>query len=167
MNVLAALVGWSLRNRPIVLFATILFVIASVRAGQTLSIDAVPDITNVQVQVITPAPALSPVEIEQYVTVPVERAMAGTPFSIEMLMTIAAVGAVFVVAMGWWLRQYQHKKALEHPLIMILAVVAVHVGQVLSKRAKSDKAAARNVAIAVIVSLLLVVLGMPNWAPGR
>jgi YjbE family integral membrane protein len=30
----------------------------------------------------------------------------------------AAVGAVFVVAMGWWLRQYQHKKALEHPLII-------------------------------------------------
>ena len=45
----------------------------------SLPIDAVPDITNVQVQVITAAPALSPVEVEQYVTVPVERAMAGIP----------------------------------------------------------------------------------------
>ena len=40
--------------------------------------------TNVQVQVITAAPALSPVEVEQYVTVPVERAMAGIPQSTEM-----------------------------------------------------------------------------------
>ena len=53
--------------------------LVGLRAAATLPIDAVPDITNVQVQVITTAPALSPVEVEQYVTVPVERAMAGIP----------------------------------------------------------------------------------------
>ena len=49
-----------------------------------LPIDAVPDITNVQVQVITAVPALSPVEVEQYVSVPVERAMAGLPRSTQV-----------------------------------------------------------------------------------
>jgi heavy metal efflux system protein len=84
MGLLSAIVAWSLRNRPVVLVAMALFVFVGVRAALTLPIDAVPDITNVQIQIITAAPALSPVEAEQYVTVPVERAMAGLPKSIEV-----------------------------------------------------------------------------------
>jgi cobalt-zinc-cadmium resistance protein CzcA len=84
MGTLAALVRWSLRNRAIVLFATALFAALGVRSALQLQIDAVPDLTNVQVQVITPAPALSPVEVEQYVTVPVERALAGVPRSTQV-----------------------------------------------------------------------------------
>ncbi len=79
MAFLGAIVEWSLKNRIIVLAATLLLVIMGVRSALSLPIDAVPDVTNVQVQVITAAPALSPVEVEQYVTVPVERAMAGIP----------------------------------------------------------------------------------------
>ncbi len=79
MGVLSALVAWSLKNRIIVLGATLLFIAVGVRAALALPIDAVPDVTNVQVQVITSAPALAPVEVEQFVTVPVERAMAGIP----------------------------------------------------------------------------------------
>src|SRR6201984_664206 len=44
-----------------------------------LPIDAVPDVTNVQVQINALAPALSPVEIEKQVTFPIETALAGTP----------------------------------------------------------------------------------------
>jgi cobalt-zinc-cadmium resistance protein CzcA len=79
MAFLSALVEWSLKNRPVVLLATLLFLVVGVRSAMLLPIDAVPDVTNVQVQIITAAPALSPVEVEQYVTVPVERAMSGTP----------------------------------------------------------------------------------------
>ena len=79
MFLLSKVVAWSLRNRVVVLVATLLFVAAGIAAALRLPIDAVPDITNTQVQVITSAPALSPVEIEQYVTVPVERTMAGMP----------------------------------------------------------------------------------------
>src|SRR3954452_20297883 len=79
MAFLGSIVGWSLRNRAIVLVAALLFTMFGIRAAVTLPIDAVPDITNVQVQVITAAPALSPVEVEQYVTVAVERAMSGLP----------------------------------------------------------------------------------------
>ena len=76
---------------PLVLVATALLVVVGVRAAIELPIDAVPDITNVQVQVITPAPALSPVEVEQYVTVPVERAMAGIP-KVEEVRSISKYG---------------------------------------------------------------------------
>ncbi|MBX3196709.1 MAG: efflux RND transporter permease subunit [Labilithrix sp.] len=84
MGLLSAVVAWSLRNRVIVLVATVLFVFVGLRSAANLPVDAVPDITNVQVQVITAAPALSPVEVEQYVTVPVERAMAGVPRSTQI-----------------------------------------------------------------------------------
>src|SRR5262245_32536928 len=76
---LSGVVAWSLRHRAVVLLLTVLLVIVGARAAVELPIDAVPDITNVQVQVITTAPALSPVEVEQYVSVPVERAVSGSP----------------------------------------------------------------------------------------
>jgi cobalt-zinc-cadmium resistance protein CzcA len=79
MNLLSAIVAWSLRNRALVLVATLLFIVVGLRAALQLPIDAVPDVTNVQVQIITAAPALSPVEVEQYISVPVERAMSGLP----------------------------------------------------------------------------------------
>src|SRR5215470_15882394 len=87
MAFLSAIVEWSLRNRIVVLVATALFVAVGVYSATQLPIDAVPDVTNVQVQVITAAPALSPVEVEQYVTIPVERAMAGVPKSTEVRST--------------------------------------------------------------------------------
>jgi cobalt-zinc-cadmium resistance protein CzcA len=79
MALLAWIVRWSLRNRPVVVLAVAVLALLGVRAALSLPVDAVPDITNIQVQVITVAPALSPVEVEQYVTVPVERSMTGIP----------------------------------------------------------------------------------------
>src|SRR3954469_8479818 len=79
MLFLGRIVGWSLRHRAMVLAGTLLFIAFGIQAALDLPIDAVPDVTTVQVQIITPAPALSPVEVEQYVTAPVERAMAGIP----------------------------------------------------------------------------------------
>ncbi|MDC3962227.1 efflux RND transporter permease subunit [Polyangium jinanense] len=84
MAFLSAIVAWSLKNRAVVVAATILFALFGIRSATQLPIDAVPDVTNVQVQVITTAPALSPVEVEQYVSVPVERAMAGIPNTTEI-----------------------------------------------------------------------------------
>ena len=84
MRLLAFIVEWSLRHRAIVLMVTVVFCFFGVRSALRLPIDAVPDVTNIQVQVITSAPALSPVEIEKYVTIPVERAMAGIPRMTEL-----------------------------------------------------------------------------------
>lgn len=84
MKALSLLLEASLRHRAVVLFGTVLFVLFGLSQALLLPVDAVPDITNIQVQVITSAPALSPVEVEQYVTVPVERAMAGIPRMAEL-----------------------------------------------------------------------------------
>ncbi len=84
LALLGAIVRWSLHNRVIVLVAAAIFVAVGIRSAISLPIDAVPDPTNVQVQIITAAPALSAVEIEQYVTVSVERSMAGLPRSTDV-----------------------------------------------------------------------------------
>ena len=84
MALLTLLVDWSLRHRVAVIVATLLLVVLGVRAALRLPVDAVPDITNVQVQVITSAPALSPLEVEQYISIPVERALQGIPRTSEV-----------------------------------------------------------------------------------
>lgn len=84
MRLLGWLINASLRQRALVICATLLFILFGLRAAWELPMDAVPDVTNVQVQILTSAPALSPVEMEQYVTIPVERAMSGLPHLREM-----------------------------------------------------------------------------------
>src|SRR5581483_7467161 len=64
---------------------------------KNLPIDAVPDITNVQVQINTTAPALSPMEIEKQVTFPVETALAGIP-GLESTRSISRNGFSQVTA---------------------------------------------------------------------
>lgn len=72
-------IDWSLQHRFWVLLLSLLLVGAGVYATQKLPIDAFPDTTPVQVQINTVAPALSPVEIEQQITFPVEQVIAGLP----------------------------------------------------------------------------------------
>src|SRR5690606_12944347 len=64
----------------------------------TLPLDAVPDLTNVQVQVLTNSPALGPVEVEQFITFPIENAMSGLP-DVEEIRSVSRFGlsAVTVV----------------------------------------------------------------------
>src|SRR5215472_8377412 len=69
----------SVRNRWLVLLLTLAAAVSGAWSLAKLPIDAVPDITNVQVQINAFAPALSPLEIEKQVTFPVEVALAGTP----------------------------------------------------------------------------------------
>ena len=73
------IIRFSIRYRWLVLLATLGVAGLGVYNIQRLPIDAVPDITNVQVQINTPAYGLSAPEIEQQITYPVESAMAGLP----------------------------------------------------------------------------------------
>lgn len=72
-----------------------LLVLTMVAAGwyslRRLPIDAVPDVTNVQVQVLTAAPSLAPLEIERQITFPVEVAMSGLP-GIQEIRSISKFG---------------------------------------------------------------------------
>ena len=78
------IISYSVRNKTVVL----LFIAALVGAGAYsmwhLRLDALPDITNNQVQVITTAPGLPPEEVERYLTQPLERAMANLPQRTEL-----------------------------------------------------------------------------------
>jgi len=76
---LANIINLSVKNRWIVIFAALLVCVFGAWNYQNLPIDAVPDITNVQVQINTEAPGYSPLEAEQRVTFPIETALAGLP----------------------------------------------------------------------------------------
>ncbi len=70
---------FSIHQRGVVLLAVLAMAMLGVYSYQKLPIDAVPDITNVQVQINTQAAGFSPVEVEQRVTFPIEIVMAGLP----------------------------------------------------------------------------------------
>ncbi|TKB75384.1 MAG: efflux RND transporter permease subunit [Nitrospira sp.] len=76
---IAALLEFSLRQRILVLGLTCLLSVAGVFAFQSIPIDAYPDVTNIQVQVLTEAPGLSPIEVERFITYPLELQMTGLP----------------------------------------------------------------------------------------
>ncbi|MCB9519447.1 MAG: efflux RND transporter permease subunit [Myxococcales bacterium] len=92
------LVTLCITHRVLAISVVLLVGALGVRAARLLPIDAVPDVTNVQVQVLTNVPALGPVDVEQAVTAPVEAAMIGLPF-VEQVRSLSRFGlsAVTVV----------------------------------------------------------------------
>ncbi|TKW73882.1 MAG: CusA/CzcA family heavy metal efflux RND transporter, partial [Bradyrhizobium icense] len=76
---IARIVEFSVRRRWLVLLVVLVAAATGLWSLTKLPIDAVPDVTNVQVQVNAVAPALTPVEIEKQVTVALETALAGIP----------------------------------------------------------------------------------------
>jgi cobalt-zinc-cadmium resistance protein CzcA len=93
-----ALVEYCLKWRLLVFALVAIVTAVGVRSALQLPIDAVPDITNAQVQVLTNAPALSPVDVERTITFPVESSMSGLP-GIEQIRSVSRFGlsAVTVV----------------------------------------------------------------------
>ncbi|MFT3766985.1 MAG: CusA/CzcA family heavy metal efflux RND transporter [Minicystis sp.] len=92
------LVSWSLSHRLLVFLAAAALAVIGVRGYLGIPVDAVPDVTSVQVQVLTSAPGLSPLEVESLVTRPIELSLAGLPGA-ETVRSISrtAVSAVTVV----------------------------------------------------------------------
>ena len=78
-TVLDKLIDFAVHRRAITLTATVLLAIFGVVTFTKLKIEAFPDVTNVQVMVITLYPGQAAEEIEKQVTIPVERALTGTP----------------------------------------------------------------------------------------
>ena len=76
---IAPVVNWAVRRRWLVLLLTAIAAIIGAVALYRLPIDAVPDITNNQVQINVRAPALSPELVEKQVSFPIETALAGIP----------------------------------------------------------------------------------------
>ncbi len=79
-----ALINGSLHNRVFILALALGMVVFGIHAFKNLSVDAFPDVTNVQVQIATESRGRSPEEVERFITVPLEIAMTGLPNLTEM-----------------------------------------------------------------------------------
>ena len=104
------LIDFSLNNRLIVIIGWLLVVVLGLDSLRKLPIDAVPDVTNVQVQVLTNSPGLAPQEVESFITFPVETAMSGLP-KVEQIRSVSKFGLSVVTVVFeegtdiYWARQ--------------------------------------------------------------
>ena len=85
------LIRFAVQQRLLVMLMVVIMIGAGVYSLRRLPIDAVPDVTNVQVQILTAAPSLAPLEIERQITFPVEVAMSGLP-DIEEIRSVSKFG---------------------------------------------------------------------------
>src|SRR5215203_3191583 len=115
---LERILHFSIRHRALVVIATMAVAAWGLYSYTRLPIDAVPDITNVQVQINTEAPGYSPFEAEQRVTFPVETAMAGLP-RLEETRSISRYGLSQVTVVFedgtdiYWARQLINERIQE------------------------------------------------------
>jgi cobalt-zinc-cadmium resistance protein CzcA len=86
-----ALIRFSISQKLVVLLLVVIMAVVGVYSLINLPIDAVPDVTNVQVQVLTNAPSLAPLEVERQITFPVEVAMSGIP-NVEEIRSVSKFG---------------------------------------------------------------------------
>jgi cobalt-zinc-cadmium resistance protein CzcA len=93
--VLSGVIEWSLANRALVIAAFVLMALGGLYAATQIPVDAVPDLVNIQAQVVTEAGTLPPVEVERLITYPVELAMSGLP-DVEEIRSISRLGISLV-----------------------------------------------------------------------
>jgi len=92
---LSGLIEWSLGNRVLVIGLFVALAVGGLLAATRIPVDAVPDLVNVQVQVVTDAGTLTPLEVERYITYPVELAMSGLP-AVEETRSLSKFGISLV-----------------------------------------------------------------------
>lgn len=92
---LEKLIACTLRQKGMVIFLSLLIVALGLYSYLKLPIDAFPDVTNIQVEVVSHADGLSAIEIERNVTYPIEMAMRGLP-DIEQMRSVTKFGLSIV-----------------------------------------------------------------------
>ncbi|EQA44420.1 heavy metal efflux pump, CzcA family [Leptospira broomii serovar Hurstbridge str. 5399] len=91
------LIRFSIKNRILIIVLTGIITAIGLFNAYHLSIDAIPDITNVQVSVVTQSPGLSPIEVEQFITYPIEMELTGVP-NVTEIRSISRTGVSSVTA---------------------------------------------------------------------
>jgi cobalt-zinc-cadmium resistance protein CzcA len=86
-----SIIAFSVRNKLLIGVGILIWLVWGLWSLSRLNLDALPDITNNQVQVITTAPNLAPTEMEQYITYPLEIALAGIP-KVQKIRSISRFG---------------------------------------------------------------------------
>jgi heavy metal efflux system protein len=115
---LTRIIDFALDNRYLTLGALALVIVGSLFVAASIPIDAFPDLTNNQVVVITECPGLSPLEVEQSVTFPIETAVMGLP-STQGVRSISKLGLSTVTIIfdddvnTWFARQMVNERVQE------------------------------------------------------
>src|SRR5688572_11819372 len=117
-NMLDKIIHFSIHNKLIIGVFTIALIVLGLYSAANLPIDAVPDITNNQVQVITQAPTLGAQEVEQFITAPIELAMGNIPKVLERRsISRSGISVITIVfkddADIYWARQQVAEKLKE------------------------------------------------------
>jgi cobalt-zinc-cadmium resistance protein CzcA len=103
-------IAWLLRNRVLVFATTIVLIVGGVTAWLRLPIDAFPDVTSTQVMILSQAPGLAAVDVEQRVSYPIEQVMRGLP-RVNQVRSLSKAGLSQVVIVfedgvdTYWTRQ--------------------------------------------------------------
>ncbi len=92
---LEKIIAYTLKQKGMIIFLSLVILIAGIYSYFTLPIDAFPDVTNIQVEVISHANGLSALEIERNVTYPIETAMRGLP-DVEQMRSVTKFGLSIV-----------------------------------------------------------------------
>jgi cobalt-zinc-cadmium resistance protein CzcA len=112
------IIDFSLDNRFLVVVLWLLIAVLGVQSMRDLPVDAVPDVTNVQVQVLTNSAGLAPQEVESFITFPVESAMSGIP-RVEEIRSVSKFGLSVVTVVFeegtdiYWARQLVGERLVE------------------------------------------------------
>ena len=118
------LVNYALRHRAIVLALLVVFILVGINSYLRLPVEAYPDVTNVQVQLITLFPGHAAEEVERLVTIPIENEMNGIPKRASMRSSsLFGLSVVTIVFEDGADRAYVRNQAFEH-----LATVALPAG---------------------------------------
>jgi heavy metal efflux system protein len=128
------IIDFAIRRRWVVVTTAFLVVLLGAYALTHVPIDAVPDITNKQVQINTIAPSLSPVEIEKQITFPIEAALAGVP-GLENTRSLSRNGfsqitAVFTEATDIYLARQQIGERLMEVRARLPRGIEPHLGPI-------------------------------------
>jgi heavy metal efflux system protein len=148
------LIQFSIAQRVLIMFASLMLIAVGIYSYQRLPIDAVPDITNVQVQINTYAPGYSPFETEQRITFPVETVMAGLP-GLQQTRSLSRYGLSQVTVIFtedtdlFFARQLvnervaQARERLPAGLTPALAPIATGLGEIYLWTVEADKGATK------------------------
>ncbi len=112
------IIDFSLNNSFLIVVLWLLVAVLGIDSLRKLPIDAVPDVTNIQVQILTNSPGLAPEEVERFITFPVETAMSGLP-DIEEIRSVSKFGLSVVTVVFeegtdiYWARQLVGERLVE------------------------------------------------------
>jgi cobalt-zinc-cadmium resistance protein CzcA len=159
------IIQFSIKWRVFVVLLSLVVIGLGLASAVELPIDAVPDVTTDQVQINTDAPAFTPLEIEQYVTVPIELAMSSLP-SKQEIRSISKFGLSQVTVIFdegtdiYWARQLVLERLLEvrddlpAGIAPEMAPVSTGLGEIFQFAVESDDSAEQPHSLAELRTIL-------------